>query len=401
MYELGIFKSFLEKNTYLKYRNYLKEEDVSKDLRPLLASIDYYWKNYDAPPAILDIENILVTIGAKKTIGSLRAMADSAHTGTTQELLESLRKQRLLEEIAIKAVEASEGRVSHDTLTPLFKELVEAPRGLEIDFITDDLETILNETVKDHGLRWRLHSLNQSLGSLRRGDFGFIFARPETGKTTLLSSEVTYFAEHLANGSGPILWLNNEEQGTKVKLRHYQAALRKTISQLLSNPEKAKAEYLAKIGDRLKVYDSAIISRSVVERMCQQLNPSLIVIDQIDKITGFKEDRTDLEMGAIYQWARELAKEYCPVIGVCQADGTAEGQQWLTMSHVVNAKTAKQAEADFIIGIGKSTQSGFEFHRYLNISKNKLIGDVDTDPAYRHRQITCLIRPELALYEDF
>jgi hypothetical protein len=400
MYELGIFKSFLEKNTYLKYRNYLKEENVSKDLRPLLASIDYYWKNYDAPPAILDIENILVTIGAKKTIGSLRAMADSAHTGTTQELLESLRKQRLLEEIAIKAVEASEGRVSHDTLTPLFKELVEAPRGLEIDFITDDISEILNQVVKKEGLRWRLKSLNQSLGSLRKGDFGFVFARPETGKTTFLASEVSHMA-FTGGLLGPILWLNNEEQGMKVKLRIAQACLRKTISQLLSDPGRAKADYLAKIGDRLKVYDSAIISRSVVERMCQQLNPSLIVIDQIDKITGFKEDRTDLEMGAIYQWARELAKEYCPVIGVCQADGTAEGQQWLTMSHVVNAKTAKQAEADFIIGIGKSTQSGFEFHRYLNISKNKLIGDVDTDPAYRHHQITCLIRPELALYEDF
>ena len=400
MYELGIFKSFLEKNTYLKYRNYLKEENVSKDLRPLLASIDYYWKNYDAPPAILDIENILVTIGAKKTIGSLRAMADSAHTGTTQELLESLRKQRLLEEIAIKAVEASEGRVSHDTLTPLFKELVEAPRGLEIDFITDDISEILNQVVKKEGLRWRLKSLNQSLGSLRKGDFGFVFARPETGKTTFLASEVSHMA-FTGGLLGPILWLNNEEQGMKVKLRIAQACLRKTISQLLSDPGRAKADYLAKIGDRLKVYDSAIISRSVVERMCQQLNPSLIVIDQIDKITGFKEDRTDLEMGAIYQWARELAKEYCPVIGVCQADGTAEGQQWLTMSHVVNAKTAKQAEADFIIGIGKSTQSGFEFHRYLNISKNKLIGDQDTDPAYRHHQITCLIRPELALYEDF
>lgn len=398
MYELGIFKSFLEKKTYQKYRNHLKEDDLSKDLRPLLAAIDYYWKNYDAPPAILDIENILVSLGAKKNIVSLRAMSEINLSQTTEELLETLRKQRILEEIAIKAVELADHGGDYQVLTPLFKELVEPSKALEIDFVTDDISEILNHVVKQEGLRWRLKSLNQSLGSLRKGDFGFVFARPETGKTTFLASEVSWMVQNPL--SGPVLWLNNEEQGMKVKLRIAQACLKKTISQLLSNPEKAKADYLAQIGDRLKVYDSATISRSVVERMCQQLNPSLIVIDQIDKITGFKQDRTDLEMGEIYQWARELAKGFCPVIGVCQADGTAEGQSWLTMSHVANAKTAKQAEADFIIGIGKSVGSGFEFHRYLNISKNKLIGDQDTDPAYRHAQITCLIRPEVARFED-
>jgi hypothetical protein len=400
VFELGIFKSFLDKNNYLKYRNYLNEEDISKDLRPLLSSIDYYWKNYNEPPAIQDIENVLIAIGHKKTIKSLQAMNEVPLTGTVTELLESFRKQRIAEEIAIKAVEASQGQCGYDTLTPLFKELVGPSRPLEIDnFVTDDIAQILSEVVTKEGLRWRLKSLNQSLGSLRKGDFGFVFARPETGKTTFLASEVSHMAQ-AGTLPGPVLWLNNEEQGMKVKLRIAQAVLRKTIGQLLSDPQKAASDYIAKIGDRLKIYDSATISRSVVERMCDQLNPSLIVIDQIDKMVGFKEDRTDLEMGAIYQWARELAKQVAPVIGICQADGTAEGQSWLTMSNVANAKTAKQAEADFIIGIGKSNASGFEFHRYLNISKNKLLGDSDTDPAYRHAQITCLIRPEIAIYED-
>src|SRR5437879_6488749 len=207
------------------------------------------------------------------------------------------------------------------TIEQIYKQLVEPINDLKIYFVTDDISEILTQVVKKEGLRWRLNSLNQSLGSLRKGDFGFVFARPETGKTTLLASEVSHM---VCSGGlqGPALWLNNEEQGMKVKLRIAQAALRKTISQLLSDPEKAKQDYLAKIGDRLKVYDSATISRSTIERMCEQLNPSLIVIDQIDNITGFKEDRTDLEMGAIYQWARELAKNVAPVIGVCQAHGT-------------------------------------------------------------------------------
>ena len=71
-------------------------------------------------------------------------------------------------------------------------------------------------------MRWRLKCLNQSLGSLRKGDFGFVFARPETGKTTFLASEVTRMVQQAKR---PVLWINNEEQSNKVMLRCYQATL--------------------------------------------------------------------------------------------------------------------------------------------------------------------------------
>jgi hypothetical protein len=103
----------------------------------------------------------------------------------------------------------------------------------------------------------------------------------------------------------------------------------------------------------------------------------------------------------MYQWAREIAKDLdCAVIGVCQADGSGEGQKWLTMGNVANAKTAKQAEADWIVGIGKVADVGYENLRYLNASKNKLAGDEDTDPTLRHGKREVLIRAEIARYED-
>ena len=49
-----------------------------------------------------------------------------------------------------------------------------------------DLAKLHDSQVATSGLRWRLNWLNKALGSLRKGDFGFIFARPETGKTTFL-----------------------------------------------------------------------------------------------------------------------------------------------------------------------------------------------------------------------
>jgi len=70
------------------------------------------------------------------------------------------------------------------------------------------------------------------------------------------------------------------------------------------------------------------------------------------------------------------------------------------MNHVSNAHTAKQAEADWILGIGFIHDTGWEDIRFLNISKNKLQGDVDTDPKKRHGKTEVLIQPLIARYKD-
>lgn len=197
-----------------------------------------------------------------------------------------------------------------------------------------------------------------------------------------------------------IIWFNNEEQGSKVMLRVYQSYFGVPVYELIANAKHYKQLFQDATNGRFKLFDSASIERSTVEKVLQRCNPGLIIYDQIDKIKGFKADRDDLVYGAIYQWARELAKTYAPTIGVCQAGGLAEGQRWLTMDHVANAKTSKQAEADFIVGIGKTHETGAEYVRYLNISKNKLMGDSDSIPHLRHGRMEVLIKPEIARYVD-
>lgn len=235
------------------------------------------------------------------------------------------------------------------------------------------------------------------LGSLRKGDFGFILARPETGKTSFLASEVSYMAEQ---AQGNILWFNNEEQGEKVQLRVYQASLGLKLINLFNNEETNQEEFLKRTKNQIKIKDDSNISKDLIEKYCYIYKPCLIIFDQIDKIKGFDDDREDLKLGKIYQWARELAKQYCPVIGICQASGAGEGVKWLTMKHVANAHTSKQAEADWILGIGKIDDPGYENIRYLHLSKNKLMGDEDTDPNQRHGRREVLIEPEIARYKD-
>lgn len=296
-----------------------------------------------------------------------------------------------------------EDRSKVDKLTDLCNQLGQRfanndiSAGGHLKEVEDDLEELFNSTVKTPGLRWRLDCLNKSLGSIRKGDFGFLFARPETGKTTFLASESTYMASQT---NGDILWFNNEEQGSKVKIRVYQAALGLNLHDLMSDRDGNHNDYLRATNGNIKIFDSSSIHRKDVERLCRSRNPRLIIFDQIDKIKGFVNEREDLRLGNIYQWARELAKEFAPVIGICQADGTAEGVKYLTMDHVSNAKTSKQAEADFIIGIGKSHDPNLEYIRHINISKNKLQGDADTLPELRHSRHDVFIEPEIARYKD-
>jgi replicative DNA helicase len=240
--------------------------------------------------------------------------------------------------------------------------------------------------------------LRCSLGPIRAGDFGFVFARPESGKTTFLADQITNFAEQ---STRPIVWFNNEEQGEKVRLRTFQACLGSTTDELWKNKQDKLDKYRALTKGNLKIYDDATIHKAEVEAILREMQPELVVFDQIDKIRGFNADRPDLVFGRIYQWARELAKQYkLAVIGTCQADGTGEGVKWLTMAHVAEAKTSKQAEADWILGIGRSNEGGVESIRYFNISKNKLLGDANTDPNERHGRFDVYIRPMIARYED-
>lgn len=322
---------------------------------------------------------------------------------TIEALLVSIRRKKILREVSIKSYEVAEGKAQIEALAPLFAALSEEKEELkeEEEFVTTKLSTLVDRTFKAMGLRWRLNSLNQSLGSLRKGNFGFIFMRPESGKTTLLASEVSFMLEQVVSRDmGPIIWFNNEQVGDEVMLRVYQAYFGCTTEELMANIPKYEKLFLEQTKDKFLMVDRANIQKKFVEQVCKKYQPSLILFDQIDKIQGFDNDRNDLLLGSIYIWGRELAKTYGPVIGVCQADGTGENVKWLTMNHVANAKTAKQAEADWILGGGMIHDTGWESIRFFHLSKNKLHGDEDTDMHKRHGKWEVLIQPEIARYKD-
>lgn len=322
----------------------------------------------------------------------------------TKTLVASLARKERYKQVMLAAYDLTEGKGTEadlEALVSLLNNGEGTDKAEEDEFVTDDIELIVNRAFANPGLRWRLNAMNRMLGSLRKGDFGFVFARPETGKTTFLTSEITFMAEQLKEEDGPILWFANEEDGDKVKLRVYQSTFGIDLVTLTSDLSNWKDKYLNLTKGKLKLRKDNTVSKQDIEKFCKKYSPSLIIIDQLSKVRGFEEDRKDLQLGAACRWARDLAGRYAPVIAVHQADGTAEGQKWLHMGHVADAKTAMQAEADWILGIGKSNDQGYEALRFLALSKNKLTGDQGvTDPTLRHGKIECLIDPGVGRYRD-
>jgi AAA domain len=408
--EQTILKLLLNYSQWQENSSKLSIEDFPKELRSIYSTINnYHSTNNDGVDLTIDdLSNLVFSMPQKDkdftTLVIEQIGNSTAKEQTTKQLISAIQRNKLLKQISISTYEVAEGRMDVAKLNEqlaLYNETDSHQEDKEeYPFISDDLEVLINSSVNSPGLRWRLNTLNQMLGSLRKGDFGFIFARPEAGKTTFLASEVTYMAQQLKEEDGPILWINNEEQGNKVMLRCYQASLGVDLTTLYSDMSVNRHKFLEQTNHKIKLYDSGTINRRTVEGLCKALQPSLVIFDQIDKISGFDSDREDLKLGAIYQWARELAKQYCPIIAVCQADGSGENVRWLTMGNVANAKTAKQAEADWILGIGKVTDPGYDNLRFLHLSKNKLLGDKDTIADQRHGRREVLIEPMVARYKD-
>lgn len=320
-----------------------------------------------------------------------------------EEVLEDHRKRAIASQVADLAWGVANGEREFLELPAALQTLSEEHYQIlqpEIEYVTDDLEELYGSTYGRPGLKWRLKTLRKMMGSLRKGDFGFIFARPEAGKTTFIADQCGFMASGDATDGRPILHFNNEEFGSKVKLRYYQAVLGVTNRELFADRAGCQRRFMEATQGRIKLIDRAQLYKLEIEDICKKTNPALIVLDSIDKIEGFEDDRDDLKYKKIYQWSRELSKCYGPVIGVCHSSASGEGKKYLEMDDVAYAKTAKQGEADWILGIGKTHDASEERRRFLSLCKNKLIGDDDTDEQYRHGKLPVRLFADIAQYGD-
>ena len=252
-------------------------------------------------------------------------------------------------------------------------------------YVSDDIGDLLDEDQNLSGLRFPLACLRDNLRPARSGDLILVCGRPDTGKTTFLTSQLTGLVNGLP-ADRPVIWFNNESEGNRILKRSYSSFLGANIDELLQKKQAGvlQDEYNNAGGDRLRIIDCHDWDTLMVEQVIADTNPGLVIFDMIDNIEfkgGMRaghDQRTDQILEAQYQWARKLGVKYGhPVIATSQISAEVEQQSetqcYPPMHALKDSRTGKQGAADLMIMIGKSGDPQCANSRYISTPKNKLV----------------------------
>lgn len=367
MYDKIIIKLLLNKYIYNKYRKYINIKNKEYDNIYLI--LDNIHNNINRDILYSEFKLYVLQKQDNKLTEFVESLEkEEINNDVAEHAVQEYIKQQWAHDVALKAISVYEGKGTLEALQQEYDRVNTLFSTDETSLLDDNFQQMMVDISREGGLKWRLPFLNDSLGGLHKGDFGFIFARTNAGKSTLIASEVSFMLSQLDT---PCCFFFNEEAGKRMKFRIFQAYFGATIERITENIAKCEERFLEETKGNLKFFDMPIIKKTEVESICKEFNPSLIIIDNIDKVHGFKGDREDLRLGSIYTWSRELAKQYSPLIAVCQAGASAENKKWLTHNDINSAHTAKSSEADFILGVGHVYDVGYEDVRYLRLVKNK------------------------------
>ena len=336
-------------------------------------------------------------------------MEEFEPTETDEEIMNALVKREYAARISELSGDIADGvkgdLTDIDMLMSEYRVHADIVSKTDAMFVTEDIEEIMSAVIPTKDcLRWRLKELNISLGPLRVGDFITLGARPDSGKTTMLASEVSHMATQLRHLDKTVYWFCNEEQGKRVKFRIMQAALGIKTRDFVGDVEKYYAAYLATVGgERIKLIHSASLSCFDVETVVKnRADVGLIVFDQLHKfqgVAGGKDTNEVGKQGLLFAWARGMA-EYAPVINVHQVKGTGEGVMYPEMDQLYGSTTIIQGECDAVVMLGRPHDAEYSDNtRGLYAPKNKLVGELTSDGKYRNAQFEIEIQPNIARFK--
>jgi len=387
MEELLLLKILLNKEEYIKYHKYLDTINLENEPKAILNSIGSYYDEYQDISTI-SLDELKTYFYMKypllrsrdsyemifNSIESLEINNKDLLDKTLSNLIERYFASDIIESLTQVLSGSKYGLLPgiEDKLKEFYS--VSELKEEASPFVESSLEDLLHDEVTSDGLKWRLPCLNQDIGDLRGGSLGHVYARPDTGKTSWLACEVTNFASQLKDDE-IIVWFNNEEKGTKVKLRLYCSLLGMTKEELVADPEVTEAEFRRLGGDKIKIYDTAHMTTTDIEIVLKQFNVRLAVIDQGDnvKFRGDHDMPSHERLKRLYRIFRELGKEYaCDIIAAGQASNSGEGAQWLGLDDMDGSKTGKPSALDYAVAIGFNTDEGKETMRFIHIAKNKM-----------------------------
>jgi len=293
------------------------------------------------------------------------------------DVLEKLWQQEIGRRIADMGLAMMEGKPEkiHE-----IKDLIEKSEdGFvhddEVMPVTTDVEELLQYVSNEDCWEFNVPSLSKTVRGGKGGEFMIAFARPEIGKTAFYVSLATSPNGFCSQGADVHI-ITNEEPARRTMLRAVSAYTGYSSEQIYMNRQNATQKF-TEISQNLTMVDNVDASIEWLNKYCATKKPDILIVDQLDKINvAGTFARTDEKLREIYLKFREICKRHDLFgIGISQASADAENKTNVTYAMMENSKTGKAAEADLIVGIGKSDiTDNNDSRRYLTISKNKLTG---------------------------
>jgi len=413
--EINLLSKLLDKQNYLVVKNYLSKELFSEELHDLYELIV---EGYETHPTLerLDIEGLSALNKIKDPYQSLsklrlfenilfelndNTLKTESNSLANAELLisyvRSLNQQLLGQQIASLGMSFAKG--SKDAIDEV-TDLLNKYNNLE-DFLdefgeetTQDIDKLLEESSNNSRLQFNLESLSRNVYGIGRGEFGAIFALPETGKSAF-ALYLCFGENGFAQQGNKVLYLGNEERTSRMMLRAISCYTGLNRDELELNVEEAREKF-NEISENVIMKDIQDWTLPKIEKYINKIEPAVVVLDQGDKVTVHGQYSASHErLRELFKSLRELAKRTnVALLTVSQASADARGRTRLTAMDMEGSKIGKSAETDLIIGIAKAVNDNEDVEedttRFLTVSKNKISG--------WHGTIVANINPELSQY---
>jgi len=357
-----------------------------QELADLFDTIVKGHSKYDRNLTVLEIrelygvDNPTATRARKEIVSDILDDIDSLpHIGedVANDVVRSIWQQEVGRRIADLSLSIMEG--STEKLQEIKSIVEKSEDGFvpddETEPVPTDLDTLLDYIQTEDCWKFNIPSLSKMVRGGKGGEFMIAFARPEIGKTAFYVSLAASPNGFCCQGADVHI-ITNEEPARRTMLRAASAYTGYTQDELFMKKGEAKKAF-AEIAPNLTMVDNVDASIEWLNVYCDTKKPDILIIDQLDKINIMGAfARTDEKLRAIYTKFREVCKRHNLFgIGISQASADAESKTNVTYAMMENSKTGKAAEADLIIGIGKSDiTDNQDERRYLTISKNKLTG---------------------------
>lgn len=447
----NIVQACMTRENFKLFQEFVKGNTLNDDAKNILTLFSRYYKTFDGVKRLNKSEFTewleLIKPHNKEEVSTMVQTMEI--TDFTNEFLKDLRSaaitHRTLTHIQDQLDEYNEGNLE-DPLEMVKREIdstVATMAQIDTGMINkSSYSDIFAHEDKDGGLPWFSKGLSEAMHSLLAGRFIIMAASTDCGKTTFLMNNVRHWLGHLNEGE-KILWVNNEEVTTALRMRLAQCALGISEYHLINTYcEKEKAadgkEYLKRsatgkfildeprfvkalndklgfnLDDRIDWMDAHKASSSDIELQLAKPNTNyrVIIFDMLDHIrfpSTNNGQQADIE--AKYNWARQLASIHdASVIATSQTSREGNDNKMPNLEDLKDSKVGKQTTCDALIMMGMSETDKLPivedttfYSRTISIPKNKMRNVRTRRPEYMDaydKSVPLIIDPVTAGFYD-